>query len=98
MTGEEKAVLEEEVLGSTEQTSGFGHIWTDGLFIPRGWCHSIKGVGVNGLRELVVSVAFYIAIPASTEYSTTILPPAIRGVPILITAGARTVRAYFGPA
>jgi hypothetical protein len=24
MTGEEKAVLEEEVLGSTEQTSGFG--------------------------------------------------------------------------
>lgn len=49
MGGEEKRVLEEEVWG--EEREGKEAMWEaevgggDGLFIPKGWWHSIKGVG-----------------------------------------------------
>jgi hypothetical protein len=47
MVGEERRLLEEEVWGSKELMSGFeAHLdGGDGLFIPKGWWHSIKGVG-----------------------------------------------------
>jgi len=47
MVGEERRLLEEEVWGSNEQMSGFEASLDrgDGLFIPKGWWHSIKGVG-----------------------------------------------------
>lgn len=50
MVGEEKSVLEEEVWGESD---GEGRLkgWQaelgpgDGLFIPKGWWHSVKGIG-----------------------------------------------------
>jgi hypothetical protein len=47
MVGEIKRALEEEVWESTGKVSGFEARLDrgDGLFIPKGWWHSIKGVG-----------------------------------------------------
>ncbi|TKA24954.1 hypothetical protein B0A50_06052 [Salinomyces thailandicus] len=51
MQGAEKKALEEEVWGEVENTTVAGPCWEaelksgDGLFIPKGWWHSIKGVG-----------------------------------------------------
>ena len=52
MKGEEKQVLEAEIWnkadekGGDEEEKGYeAHVWSgDGVFIPRGWWHSIKGV------------------------------------------------------
>lgn len=51
MTGEEKSMLEAEVWDdspevNSETDKGYeAHVWDgDGLFIPKGWWHSIKGV------------------------------------------------------
>ncbi|KAH9827122.1 Cupin-like domain [Teratosphaeria destructans] len=54
MQGEEKNALEKEVWGESRQTKATG--WEaelgagDGLFIPKGWWHSVKGMGsgMNG--------------------------------------------------
>ncbi|KAF2771642.1 Clavaminate synthase-like protein [Teratosphaeria nubilosa] len=54
MQGEENNALEKEVWGEVRQTEATG--WEaelgagDGLFIPKGWWHSVKGIGsgMNG--------------------------------------------------
>jgi hypothetical protein len=51
MQGKEKEVLEDVVWNSRNDVSG--ECWEaelssgDGLFIPKGWWHSIKGVGTG---------------------------------------------------
>lgn len=47
MQGQERALLDEMVWGSSVSNSGFEvHMEAgDGLFIPKGWWHSIKGIG-----------------------------------------------------
>lgn len=50
MVGEEKAALEEEVWGEHDEDAEVEYLETelesgDGLFIPKGWWHSVKGTG-----------------------------------------------------
>ncbi|KAJ5238635.1 hypothetical protein N7468_003254 [Penicillium chermesinum] len=47
MQGQERALLDEMVWGASASPSGFEvHMEAgDGLFIPKGWWHSIKGIG-----------------------------------------------------
>ncbi|KAK4560301.1 hypothetical protein LTR86_005495 [Recurvomyces mirabilis] len=51
MQGAEKQALEQEVWGSPEISSMTGYeaivVRGDGLFIPKGWWHSIKGMGTG---------------------------------------------------
>lgn len=58
MKGQEKELLDNEIWGGASQTEGreVGYEVSveagDGLFVPKGWWHSIKGVG-NGITASV---------------------------------------------
>lgn len=59
MKGEERKFLEAEVWDDESQLGGEGdqgyeaHVWDgDGVFIPKGWWHSVKGVGGDVLGSV----------------------------------------------
>ena len=78
MKGLEKRVLEREVWGETDEGAAGGFEAQlesgDGLFIPKGWWHSIKGVGkgmTGSVSSAIVVLVLAVAMQANLSRRST---------------------------
>lgn len=70
MQGQERALLDEMVWETTAEDSGYEvHVEAgDGLFIPKGWWHSIKGVGEGVTASVSVIIVVYMPDSVANSY------------------------------
>ncbi|KAF7595425.1 hypothetical protein BBP40_006047 [Aspergillus hancockii] len=80
MQGRERTLLEEAVWTDKPDTASSGHNGIgyeahleagDGMFIPKGWWHSIKGVGEGVTASCLSNLSFYQGKTYSTMLSST---------------------------